>query len=165
MLHYYGPSGRYAASNVLLSPALIQGLSYQDVNPKTGKLALFVFDGIDFSYYDSSQKRWLSVPVSKETYEKFYDFVSKEQSLENATIEVQNFFYKDNPSKLTIKTKVDSSDEKQISSKIFQESNFVKEGDFYRVMLREQTGSPGSWVYFYHPGIGQEAMQLFLSKL
>lgn len=49
-------------------------------------------------------------------------------------------------------------------SKIFLEANFVNEGDYYRVQLRNDVGATNPWAYFYHPGIYQKVMQLFAKK-
>jgi hypothetical protein len=159
MLHYYGPSGRYTVRNVLLSPVLIQNLSYQDVSPKTGKLALYTFDGIDFSHYDNDQKKWMSIPISKERYAIFFELIAQELSLEETANQVQDSFYKGKSSKLLIKIKTESNEQKT-----FQEIDLAPLGDFYRIQLRVQAGSGVGWAYFYHPGIYQEAMKLFLLK-
>jgi hypothetical protein len=162
LLYYYGPSGRYALRNILLSPNLIQNLSYQDLNPKTKKVGLFIFEKIEFSYYDGAVKKWLSVPVLKETYEKFYSSINRDVSLIDVHPQIQELFYEGNLSQLSIKAITDSSNQKQITSEIFQEVHFTKKGDHYRVRLREQSRTSDNWAYFYHEGIGQEVMKLFL---
>lgn len=158
MLHYYGPNGRYYARNVLLSPQLAGNLSYEDDNPKTGKRSRFIFDSIDFSYYDTKQKKWIQKPVSNAAYGNFYDSLGNELSLQNVTDEIQNVFLKDNPAKMVIKVRTESNADWQIANKIFQQVEIASE--YYRVQLRTTEGLTSQWAYFRHPGILNEAMNL-----
>lgn len=160
LLHFYGPTGRYYVSNVLLSPDLVQNLSYQEVDPKTGQATHYVFRGIEFAYYDPAQKKWISFPVLSDIYEKFYQKISNDLSLEEISNQILDTFYKSQPAKLTIKIKTDSA----AVQRTFQDLELADQGDYYRVQLRQQTESAGGWVYFYHPGIYQEAMNLFSLK-
>lgn len=156
MLYYYGPTGHYFARNVLLSPSLIMKLNFQETNPKSGEVSRFVFDGIEFSYYDNSKKAWKQTAVSPAAYEKFYELISQDVSLEIAGQDIPNLFLKGNAARLTLKVKKESKVE---SSRIFQEVFFANEGDYYRVELREQGYVQGELAYFYHPGIYQEALK------
>lgn len=154
MLYYYGPSGRYIVKNVLLSPALIQNLSYQERSIKTEKSTLFSFDTIDFSYYDNHKKVRIAIPVSK--YAKFFDLINNELSLDEMTNHAPNFFTEDKTSKLLIKVRAESNEQK-----IFQEIELTT-NDFYRIQLRVQAGTSTGWAYFYQPGIYQETLKLFI---
>ena len=160
MLYYYGPTGRYYARNVLLSPLLTTQISFQDANPKTGEITRFVFDGIEISFYDKVQKAWKHVAVSPEAYNRFYDAVSQDVSLDKVTSDIQDLFLKGNPSKLTLRVRTESRAESHAATKIFQEVLFANEGNYYRVELREQGPGRGEWAYFYHPGIYMETMKL-----
>lgn len=46
MVVYYGPSGRYQTKNVLLEPGIIEGLTFQDLNPDTGKFSQYSMDRV-----------------------------------------------------------------------------------------------------------------------
>lgn len=160
MLYYYGPTGSYFAKNVLLSPFYTSTLAFNDINPKNGRLEKFVFDGIEFSYFDGIKKQEIHLPVSNETYTQFYNSVASERSIPDITEEVRAQFT-NHPSSLSFKVHPEHTPE---ASKVFLEVNFVKEGEYYRVQLRDATGTTGTWAYFYHPNIYKEAMQLFAKK-
>lgn len=160
MLYYYGPTGSYFAQNVLLSPFYTSTFSFDDTNPKTGRLEKFVFDGIEFSYFDGNKKQEIRVPISHEAYEQFYNNVASERSIQDVADEVRIQFAH-HAASLSFKVRPEHGSE---SSKVFLEVNFVREGDYYRVQLRDAIGTTGTWAYFYHPQVYKEAMQLFVKE-
>lgn len=124
--------------------------------------ALFVLDDIEFSYYDSQIKEWKHYPIDVEKYAKFYWMVASDKSLEMPD-EIKNEFTPANLATLNLNI----HDELKISlqtRKVFSRIEFIKEGNYYRINLREQN-SIDAWAYFYHPGIYREVIELFLSKL
>jgi hypothetical protein len=163
LLYNYNPSGSYLAKNVLLSPELAQTLSFKDSNPKTGGTSLFVFDVIEFSYYDNIKKQWKNVHVDGNQYMRFYQVINNEKSLLEVTDDVRNLFNKGNMATLLLKVRTESHAAWQATSKVFTEVNFVGEGDYYRVGLHEQNPS-NPWAYFYHPGIYRQVLEIFVPK-
>lgn len=137
LLHYYNPSGRYTAGNLLLAPAVLDKL-----NDK--KTAPFLFDGIELMSYDAGKKQWKKSQVSKESYGAFYQSVSQDLSLESKP-DLNQF---NTPLKLQIKVKEEDQ------AKVFQELEVPEEGSLYRILV------DGDWVYFQHERIGQEAHHL-----
>ena len=158
MLYYYNPSGSYLAGNVLLSPESTKVIKFQDTHPTTGSPAKFIFDQIEFSYYDSQLKQWKKLNVEMDQYAKFYQLIGNERSLE-VPDEIKRLFNQPSPSVLSLKIRTEATS--QSISKPFIEVNFVNEGDYYRIELHEE-GSSGSWAYFYHPGIYNKVLEMFI---
>lgn len=163
MLNHYGPSGQYSVENALLSPEIVPGLSYFDTNTKTSQNARFVFDGIQFSYYDSQLKRMQTKPVTVEEYRKFYDMISGEISLSEVSDNMMLEFEKTPPATLTLKVKPKSSADTQNLNKEFQQVQFANDSGYYRIELHEQN-PVNKWVYFVHPDIYKQVMNLFIAN-
>ncbi len=163
LLYYYNPAGRYQSQDVLLSPLVLSALSYNDFNPKTGAMSHFVFEKIDFTYYDIPKKQRNHAEVPVANYTEFYGMVDGEKSLSDLTEKVLSQFNPAQLAILTIRVQPDTRAEAQSTSKVFLEVHFAYEGNYYRVQLREEGNPSGqSWAYFYHPGIYDEAMKLFV---
>lgn len=161
LLYYYSPSGRYVVKNALLAPELTTALMYNDTNHKTGGSSRFVFDGIEFAFYDSETKQQRKLQITPEQYQNFYQLIASEQSLLDVSKEVVALFNQEATAKLSIKVRTESHAAWQDETKIFQSVLFVFEGDFFRIELHEEK-SANNWVYFYHPGIYQEVMKVFI---
>lgn len=155
-LYYYSPSGRYLAGNTLLDPTIIEQIHYQDQHPRTGKNVRFIFDHMEFSYFDPQKGQMQISFIPLEVYQKFYTMVTSEKSLEETTHNIQDLFLKSRPSLLTISMRTKEGAENE--SKIFQVVQFVQE-DYFRVQLHEK--NDGEWAYFYHSGLYQKIMRLF----
>lgn len=163
MIVYYGPSGSYLVRNALLSPDLIQNLTYNETLSKNGASSTYVFDKIEFSYFDETEKKWIKLIVPIELYRSFYQRIESEKSLLDMPDDVVNETFKNTPASLSL---IVHAQNNSVMTQTFQEVQFPKNGDYYRITLREQTSKPsGSWIYYYHPGIYKEALQLFTSKL
>lgn len=159
LLHQYGPSGRYAFSGTLLAPELVQALSFNDTNSKTGGISRFIFSDIAYQYYDYQKKQWQQISVPVEQYSTFYQFVGNQQSVSEDDERV-SLFSEGMPSKLLIMSQTESSASWQELKKPFQEVQFAKSGDDFRVQLREDNiGS--HWAYFHVPGILKKAHSFF----
>lgn len=163
MVYNYGPTGRYLAQNVLLSPLYTEKLSYNDVNPKTGGTTRFVFDRIEFAFYDAVQKQWRKIAIDSDHYQKFYDLVAGEQSLQELSSEIEALFSRSNGSTLTLTVKTESNAKLDGTTKVFQQVQFVNAGNYYRVQLHE-TNPSGRWAYFYHKGIYDAVQAMFFPK-
>ncbi|MGK5594049.1 MAG: hypothetical protein ACSNEK_01655 [Parachlamydiaceae bacterium] len=157
---YYGPSGRYTIDKTLLSPNLLHGLNYNDSNQKTGHFDRFIFDKIVFSYQSINDRLWHQSVISETRYADFYRLVKDEVSINQPGAEVVSAFMREPIFTLKLIVKTESPASWQASEKTFQEVQFIK--DYFRVDLHEQTVGV-DWVYFYHPGIGLKAQQLFFN--
>lgn len=159
-IYYYGPSGRYLAGQTLLDPTIIEQINYQDKHPRTGKKVNFIFDRIEFSYFDSKKGGMRQEAVSLESYQKFYRLISSEKSLDKVTDQIRELFFRSHPSTLTTSMRtVDGVDTS--TTKIFQVVQFVQE-DYFRVQLHGNQEQ--EWAYFYRPHLYQEVMQLFIQN-
>lgn len=159
-LNYYNPSGSYLAKNVLLTPENAFALSFSEPGPKAKTSNRYVFDHVEFSYYDWNEKKHKAVPVKQEDYADFYALVSSEKSLIEANEEIQHLFNQGHSPVLTIRIR----DGGNGLERTFSEIAFVEGGDYYRVQLR-QHGTGTGWIYFYHPGIYQKIFKFFVPPL
>lgn len=157
MLMFYGPSGEYVAGQTILSPVVIEKISFKDIHPKTQKHVEFVFDHTEFVYFDYLRGSWTQKEISSEAYSKFYNLVSSDKSFNETNQEVQEFFLKTSPLALVTSVRTEVSP----TVKIFQVIQFTKEG-YYRVKLHEQE-EKNEWAYFYHSGLYPKIMNLFSS--
>lgn len=159
LLHNYGPSGRYAFPDTLLAPDLVQALSFNDTNSKTGGMSRFVFSDIEYQFYDDQTKQWRQLPVFVEQYANFYQSIGNQQSVP-IDEDLVSHFSEGLPSKLLIMAQTESSAQWQELKKPFQEVQFAKNGDYFRVQLREDNKG-NHWAYFHVPGILQRVQGLF----
>lgn len=155
-VYNYGPSGRYLGETALISPNVLSDLNYNDFNPKISSDDRFVFDRIDFDYFQNHQKKNLQLTFDQ--YRTLYNHIRQEESLSNPDSVVAQF---NNPelATLTIKVRTESPSAWQAAEKIFQEVQFIPDQEFFRVSLHEQNQGV-HWVYFRRPGIYQEIMDI-----
>lgn len=154
-LHYYGPSGRYTTSQLLLSPKIIERINYIDKHPRTGQKAHFMFDRNTLSYFDSQQGKVVQRDVSLENYERIYELIKSDKSLEKVPEETLKNFHLSYPLTLVTHTRVA---EQNGSVQLFQILQVSEQGD-YRLQINENK-SQSEWVYFSHPGIHQKIIHL-----
>ncbi len=154
---YYGPSGLYQAKFTVISPDVLNEMHYEDINPGTGAKTQFVFDKIEFLYFDRASNKWNKALVSKDKYRQFYQVISNDTSLSEVSSIVTDQFNVGRPASLSTIVKAEGRTE---ATKQFQEVVFASEGDIYRVSLHENTGG-NSWAYFRHSGIYQKAIEIF----
>src|SRR5262249_43123689 len=86
----YGPSGRYSVETTLLRPDLLNGLNYNDYNPKTGANDRFVFDKLEFVYTSGKEQKKVLVPIG--LYGQFYQVVNGDKSILDPPEEVKALF-------------------------------------------------------------------------
>lgn len=159
MLYSYGPAGTYLAKNVLLSPESAKALHFDDFNPKIGTNSHFVFDLIEFSYYDVTQKRIIRTEIDISTYALLYKLIGSDVSVVDGAKEAGTAF---NDAAASLSFRVRSDDNySQGSSKELFEADFVK--DYYRILLRGQS-TDKQWVYFKHTNILEQVLELFAQK-
>jgi hypothetical protein len=162
VLYFYSPSGSYLAKNMLLSSESALAMRYTEANSKTGAASRFVFDSLEFSYFAPVLKKWVRLPIDLQKYADFYALIGNEGSLVNVDGEIISLFNASSkPSTLSMKVKTESDASWQAASKTFLTVDFAGEGDYYRIALRENSSHEG-WVYFYHPGIYQQILKLFV---
>jgi hypothetical protein len=156
-IHYYGPSGHYLAGQAILDPTILEKKNYQERLPNTGQKVHFIFDQMEFFYYDPQKDQMDKKVIPLKNYQKFYDLIASEKSLSEVSEKIENLFLTSHPTILTarMRTRQDSSN---VMTKIYQVVQFVQE-DYFRVQLQER--SEQEWVYFYQPHLYRDVMQLF----
>ncbi len=159
MLMYYGPTGQYVAGQTMLSPDIIEKISFKDAHPTTHKSVQFVFDHTEFVFFDYLRGSWQQRRVPSEAYLKFYRTISSDRSLDDLKNDVMDLFQKPSPMALVTSVRTDISP----AVKIFQIIQFTKEG-YYRVKLHGQDDK-SEWAYFYHSGLYQAIMNIFASDI
>lgn len=157
MIQHYGPSGQYLAGNTILSSDVMNKMHYKDKHPTTGDSIRFVFNGIEFTYFDKLNGRQRRLPVDSVAYETFYHWVSSTPSVKDPTNEVKELFDRGLVATLHILIQNDTSS--SLAIKTFQLIQFA-ENDYFRVQLKESR-NPEEWAYFYQPHIYQNIMRLF----
>lgn len=157
----YGPTGRYSVETALLKPELLNGLNYNDYNPKTGAKDRFVFDKLEFVYM--GEKDLKRVQLSIDAYGEFYKLVEGEKSLLNPPDDLKALFATGVPARLNIVVKTESDAPWQKISKDFQQVDFAQEGNYFRVQLHEANQGE-NWAYFYHPGIYKKVYQFWVKQ-
>lgn len=153
----YGPTGHYIVQNALMPSELLETLSYNDKNYKTGGISRFVFDGIEFTYVNSEGKRE-TIHIDSNQYQKIYNTIKSDKSIEKVSPHLSNLFDK-KPFSLMIKVKTESQKEWQEEKRTFQEIDFSHEG-FYRIELINDPSS--RWAYFEHPGIERKILKIVI---
>lgn len=159
LVHYFGPSGRYDAKNVLLAPNVAEQMDYNDHNPVTGADSRYVFKHAELSVPDPKIKKMSTVILDHADYQKAYDIIAKDVSFATPPEEVVIFFDSSNYATLTLTVKTNSPAKWQEDTKVFQEMQILTEYPYYRIQLHEdQKGI--HWVYFYHPDIYQQITRI-----
>ncbi|MEM1282844.1 MAG: hypothetical protein AAGG81_04750 [Chlamydiota bacterium] len=157
LVYFYGPSGLYDLKYTLLSPKMIDELKYQDVNPQTGSRGNFVFDSINFTYFHPDEGRWKKVAVDRTQYEKFFDSIVGDVSVEEVGPTITDRFLSGYPAILEIIVRPD--DKNSNITKTFQEVTLAYQGNYYRVELHEES-SQKNWAYFFHKDVYKNALSI-----
>lgn len=163
VVYYFGSSGTYLLRNILVSPETLEKVSFKDYDPQTGKQGRFVFNKIEFVRAGMQGREWGRFAVSKQSYAEFYRRVSSQRSIPMLTDEIVAQFEQIAPSTLTIFARMGENGET-----IFQQVQFLDQGDLFRVQLRhpiERRSPRDEWIYFRYPGIYQEVVKLFAPTL
>ena len=159
LIYRYGPSGQYVAGNVILSPETISFINTKD-HHSSGKGSLsFIFNGIEFSYFDKLRGRIEKMNVAADVYEQFFDSVKSERGLKIIPEQDQKSFSIGFPATLTVMMQAEASSTLKTGSKVFQIIQFI-ETDYFRVQLHGEKDT-GEWAYFYKPHIYQDIIHLF----
>lgn len=159
LILFYGPSGSYSARDTLLDPSIINQINIRDKTGNGKGNLQFVFDRIEFSYFDKGLGKMRRNAISVDQYEKFYALVSKDISLAEVPKTIESSFDKTYPTLLTIQMR---TKEGTIgANQLFQEVQFIEE-DYFRVQLKTSETKP-TWAYYRHPHLYHEIMNLFTS--
>lgn len=153
----FGPSGQYPVKNALIAPDLVPSLAYDDTNRKTGGESRFVFENLLFTYPSPTNAQRLSKTISPEQYSQLYDLIARDVSLKEVPDEIPRLFNASTTALLAIQVRTESHAAWQDETKSFEEIKFA--GDYYSIKLHEETATSG-WIYFHHPGIYKQALQL-----
>ena len=156
LIYHFGPSGRYVAGHTLLSPQVMEEINQRSQQEKSKRQQSFVFNHIEFSYFDTVQRTMRRQPVSEENYKKFYDMVAQEKSLDQ-TEQLALIFADVHPSILTVAMQAEGSSPTQ-ASQTFQIVQFKE--DYFRVQLHNE-GAKGDWAYFQYSNLYPKIIQLF----
>lgn len=154
MIYYYGPLDGYLAENTILSPEMSQNLNYYSRNPATGKTEKYQLNFIQFISFIEHRKK--EKTITQAEYEKFYQLIKSDKSMEEVTEGVVQLFKPQNVATLLITVKPEHQSN---SSEDFQAIQLSNEGDYYRVQLVVDNKS-NEWVYFYHENIYNQTLQL-----
>ncbi len=138
----FGPSGRYKVANILLEPIIAEKVDFYD-----GK-SRYIFQRFEFLYFDQTTNKWDREQLSEDQYKKIYAIIKSELSVLSVTDEVRGMFSQTNPAILSIVVRNESKE----NTKSLQEMQIADHGDYYRILLRDDSPTP-NWVYFYHPQI------------
>jgi hypothetical protein len=159
LIHQWGPSGRYIAGQTLLSPQTIEEINQRSQEDVAKKKKSFIFDHIEFSYFDENQRTMRQQPVSIENYEKFYQMISSEKSLDQSET-LNSLFTGMHPTILTITMHATEKNASAQSAQIFQMIQF--KDNYFRVQLHEGE-EKGEWAYFYYSNLYTKIFQLFIA--
>lgn len=159
-IYYYNPSGSFIAGRTILDPTIFQQIDYQESDPKTKQKVHFLFDHLEFSYFDTQGQVRKQI-ISLENYKKFYDLIASEINLQEVTHKIEDLFLVSHPTVLTTNMRTKEASGSSVI-KIFQVVQFVKE-DYFRIQLRGRL-EQGEWVYFYRPNLYRDIMHLFTQK-
>jgi hypothetical protein len=150
MVYYYSPNSSYRLENVLLNSTILETLSYTDSDPTTGQQTRYRFERIDLSYVDSSSGRWQRDELSIDRYAQIYALLSGDRSeLDSDALAMQ--FDRSALASLTLRVR-SSGERSNASQRVFQEVQFLENGDAYRVELHEDSPTL-HWAYFRRPQV------------
>jgi hypothetical protein len=156
MLYTYGPEAHYYIKNALLSPDVIAKISLNEKNGKTSHKP--TIDKIEFSYQDPETKKRINIPLDSKTYNRFYSTIEGDKNISEVPDPISAAF-----NQLPAAALILNFQDSEKTLQVFQEVQFLFKGDYYRLQLREASGT--RWIYFYHPHIYDDAFRLFTSSL
>lgn len=151
LILHYGPSGEYYVKNILLAPEIMEQVNYRDGTK--GESQRFIFDRVEFRYFDDQTRSWKTRVLNREVYRDVYKILENQSSLSTVSEEILNQFNLPNPATLTLYVKNENTTIR------FQEVIFVNNGEVYRVMLRNDAATP-SWAYFSQRNIYDHVLHI-----
>lgn len=159
LVYNFGPKGNYLVTHAILEPKLVKNLNYSDTNNKTGGMSRFVYDSIVFDYYDAKGKPH-QIEVTQDKYNQLYQLIHVDSSILQVPESIIAEFNNSLINALSIRVRTESPAAWQDEKKLFQEMQFSPKSNHYRVKLRTDPTTQ-QWIYFNHPDITQQTLQLF----
>jgi hypothetical protein len=155
LVYFYGPWGHYSTRNVLIAPDILPEISYQASERGQAKKQTYLYDHLEFVYFDEEHLSWKTLYISEDDYKKFYKLVSGMQSQD----EIENIldYFAQAKAMLRIYTRP-ASDSSGVN--IFQEIQFGSHGNHFRIEIHRDNEAD-SWAYFKYKGILKIAIDLF----
>lgn len=160
-LYQYSPSGKYLVKNALIDPQNAETLAFNDYNPKTNGTSRYIFNGFLLSYYDKPSRQKKHINLSVNDYKNFFEVIKNDLSILEIPSEIEVLFNLDDIAKLTIQVRTESHAAWQDNIKTFQQVQLLPNEEYYRIELREENPT-NKWVYFHHPLIYNDALNLFI---
>lgn len=157
LLYNYGPTGSYMAANTLLTPEIIQKISYDDSTLGKQRASRYVFDQIAFTYLSLETNQWKKINLSLDQYAKLYQLLMNDKSLLNYSESIPPEFSRNQSAILTVTAK--SENNPNSPSQILEEIQFLPNHSHYRIQVRGSHENSLNWAYFEHPGIYQKIMK------
>lgn len=162
LVHYYGPSGNYQLNRVLLSPDVLENLSYRDSSPGAGAMGQFVFDKVEALHYDADTRQYVRTEVPLAKYRTLYAAITDDVSVPDLDGMIAGLFTQGQLTRVFLKVKpAGASHGNDGLGRVFQELQFSSDGDHYRVEIREDNPQQ-QWAYFQRSYILNTARQHLL---
>ncbi|QLH35388.1 MAG: hypothetical protein HWD61_03870 [Parachlamydiaceae bacterium] len=117
-----------------------------------------LLDKIEFSFQEAETHKTFHLPIDKNKYALFYTTVVNDKSLTEVPTEITAAFNQTPYASLTIMVQNQNYKNASDKNQLFQELQLLYKGDYYRLKLRDATGT--NWIYFYHPRIYENALTL-----
>lgn len=151
LLYYYGPAGNYLVKHVLLTPEVLEQLSFSETR-SDGVSESFVFDRVELSYWNSDLGVMENYEVDRNAYREFFLSVAEERSVD-VYPEVERIFHGQHVATLRLKVRPLPGGD----SRIFQMVQISPEQDYFRIQLRMQQDNV--WAYFKQSGVSSNSIK------
>lgn len=151
-IYYYGPSGQYRLENVLLSPTVLENLSFSDKGYRNENLQ-FHFHQIEWAKKNQTTGAWSREAIPNAQYSQLYNQLESDVSIKNVSEAMINRFYYEPVTTLFIMVRANHlSGKGEGTVKVFQEVQFLVGDKVYRVQLHDDSAEE-TWAYFEHEDI------------
>jgi len=159
LIYFYGPTGLNDVQSSLLSPDVFSEVNYKDTDSRSTGKTSFVFDQLEFFFYNKKLGKWEKNIVTTEQYKKFYNVIKADVSPQETTEIITDYFKTGNQASLKLLVKSVERGNGDALKKIFQEVEIANEGDYYRISIPNSKNGE-IWAYFHHPKIYRKAVNI-----
>lgn len=156
-IYNFGTKKDFTIGNILFDPSAVQQVEQDQKQTKQGKKIHFYFSQLEFSLLNSLNHQISRRPISLKNYYDLFHLIKTDKNL-NDPKDLDSVFIKSSPATLFVSLSSQVANEPV--TVVSQEIQFIPE-DYYRVELIDQT-KKGEWIYFYHPHIYQQFLQLMV---
>lgn len=153
LTYYYTTEGAYRAKNVLVEPALLPKLRYNDLREGKGERATYVFHKIVLRVVDPVKRGYRTVNLTQRQYEEIYTGLETDESLTSHFEEQARLYLSGDQATLSLILWNKSTQ----GEYTFMRMEVASDGDHYRVQIRDGNGAQ-TWAYFEHPQIMQQML-------